>query len=174
MIASADHPFLKAKAAESQGLLHFVDHMLQKLLPRFAHKPVAKHRKAKLLQQSTKSAIEFGHALKTEGRLMLPKQVTTALQAYNRFLALYEKAGGALLPKCHLMHHLIQNALAKGNAKYYSTYRDETFNGVVAKIARSCHRRTWYNAIHFKFQMVHRKNFEAVKKLWSKRAPQSA
>ena len=164
MIGSAEHPCLKVKAAEGQGLLHFVEHLLRKLLPRFSQGPDSKHRNAKLLWEATKSAIELGKNFKTEGRILPRQQILAALQAYNRFLTLYEKAGGPLVPKCHFMHHMIQFAQGKGNPRYYSTYRDETFNGVVAKVARACHRRTWFNAVHYKFSMVHRKNLEAVKK----------
>lgn len=169
MIGTADHPLLKAKAAESQGLLRFVEHLFAKLIPRFEEGPRQNCKVAKLLWESTKAAIQFGNSLKSEQRIMSREQATAALQHYNRFLTLYEKAGGALVPKCHMMFHLIQRSLSKGNPRYYSTYRDETFNGVLAKVARSCHRRTWFNAIHSKFSMVHRKNFEAVKKSKLKR-----
>lgn len=63
-----------------------------------------------------------------------------------------------LPPKCHFMIHLIQRALFKGNPCKYGTYRDESFNGLIAKIARACHRRTWANVIHWKCQGLHKKH----------------
>ena len=46
--------------------------------------------------------------------------------------------------------------------KKYSTYRDESFNGLIARIARSCHRRTWANVIHWKCQALHKKSHDYV------------
>ena len=40
------------------------------------------------------------------------------------------------------MLHLIQRMGALGNAKHYMTYKDESWNGVLAKIAATCHRAT--------------------------------
>ena len=172
MIGTSEQPALKAKAAESKGLLQFVEHLMQKLIPRFEAQANMKDKQklAKLLWESTEAALSFEKALKTDGRFMTRLQVLEALSSYKRFLVLYEKAGGPMSPKCHLMYHLIQNCMAKGNPRRYSTYRDETFNAVVAKVARSCHRRTWFNAIHFKFSTQHRKAFEAVKKQYLKGA----
>ena len=56
---------------------------------------------------------------------------------------------------------MIQRALHRGNPRLYSTYRDESLNGIIAKIARSAHRRTWSNVIHFKRNIFHQKNLEA-------------
>ena len=53
-------------------------------------------------------------------------------------------------PKFHLMFHCIQRAVSQGNPRFSSTYRDESLNGVIARIARSCHRRTWQAMVHHK------------------------
>ena len=117
MIGTSEQPALKAKAAESKGLLQFVEHLMQKLIPRFEAQANMKdkHKLAKLLWESTKAALSFEKALKTDGRFMTRLQVLEALSSYKRFLVLYEKAGGPISPKCHLMYHLIQNCMAKGN-----------------------------------------------------------
>ena len=78
------------------------------------------------------------------------------------FLSFFSKAEGPLTSKCHFMFHLIQRSLYKGNPKKYSTYRDESFNGLIARIARSCHRRTWANVIHWKCQALHKKSHDYV------------
>ena len=52
-----------------------------------------------------------------------------------------------LLEKSYLLIHLIIEARHTGNPCFYSTYRDESFNGVLAKIARATHRLDWYHGI---------------------------
>ena len=41
-----------------------------------------------------------------------------------------------------------------GNPRCYSTFLDEHFNGMVAKIARSCHRSRWEYQVFAKFHRV--------------------
>ena len=108
MIGASEQPALEAKAAESQGLY--------------------KQSLAKLLWESTKAALSFEMVLKTDGRLMTRPQVLEALSSYKRFLVLYEKAGGPILPKCHAMYHLT----AWSRATLAGAPR--TFNAVVAKV----------------------------------------
>ena len=117
-------------------------------------------RRLSLLQSASQAALSMDVVLRQEGRTMGRSQCQTLFQNYTRFLTLYLRAGGVWRPKCHLLVHLIQRALVKGNPRLYSTYRDESLNGIIAKIARSAHRWTWANVIHWKCNRFHKKNFD--------------
>ena len=172
MLGSSESPSLHAKAAESHGLALFVKHLFEAHLEDFKRNlPEAAARKAKFLLEASKAASKLDSVFACETRHLSRNQVQEALSAYSRFLSFYSKAEGPLVPKTHFMYHLIQRSLFKGNPRKYSTYRDESFNGQIAKIARSCHRRTWANIIHWKCQGLHDKNHQKVLKsdLFSKR-----
>ena len=165
MLGTTDRPSLHAKAAESHGLALFIRHLLEVHLPSFQKKlPHDQARRGKYLLEAAKAAEHLDKPFSEKNRSFSRQQVQMALGAYSRFLAFFEKAGGSGTPKCHFMFHLIQRSLSKGNPSKYSTYRDESFNGLIAKIARSCHRRTWANVIHWKCQGLHQKNHDRVRK----------
>ena len=157
MIGQSSSPSLSAKAAESHGLVSFVAHLLQKNLPAFQSLSHEKARQGKVLLEAAKAALQVDSVFKAESRTLSREELQRAFWAYCRFLKFYGEAGGPVIPKCHFMMHLLQRAVYKGNPRLYSTYRDASFNGVIAKLARSCHRRTWQNAIHFKCRAVHHK-----------------
>ena len=162
MLGTEDHPSLGAKAAESHGLLEFVHWLFGNHLERFDNLTFEKKRKGKFLLEAAKAAMGLDDVFQAEHRKMTRSQVQTAFNSYVRFLSFYAKAGGNITPKCHFMLHLIQRSLFKGNPRLYTTYRDESFNGLLAKIARSCHRRTWMNAIHWKCRELHSKHHQKV------------
>ena len=160
MIGQASNPSLSAKAAESHGLVSFIAYLFEKHLPRFESLTHEMARKSKMLFEAAKAALQVDSVFKAESRMLSREELQHAFWAYCRFLKFYEMAGGPVIPKCHFMLHVIQRSIYKGNPRKYSTYRDESFNGVIAKVARSCHRRTWQNAIHFKCRAVHQKKHQ--------------
>lgn len=170
MIGTADHPVLGAKAAESHGLLKFVHWLFERHLGRFNRLAEAKKRKAKLIQESVKAALLLDSIFQKESRSFTRDDSERAFSAYTRFLSFFLKAGGNHTPKCHFMVHMIQRTQFKGNPRLYSTYRDETFNGLIAKVARSCHRRTWANVVHWKCNALHQKNHQKVIKNFCKQS----
>ena len=161
MLGNQETYNLNAKAGESHGLLKFVHWLLSKHLEELTAWSDGCGRQASLLLAAATAALEMENVLGITSRCLTRADCQSLLNSYIRFLAMYRRAGGVLKPKCHLLVHLIQRSLQKGNARLYSTYKDESFNAVVAKIARSAHRRTWANVIHFKAHQVHRKNYEA-------------
>ncbi len=165
MLGTADSPSLHAKAAESHGLVQFVHYFFEKHMDSFSTKlTVDLARKGKFILEAARAAMKLDTVFSSESRKLPREEVQKALGFYSRFLSFYSKAGGPLVPKTHFMVHLIQRSLFKGNPKKYSTYRDESFNGMIAKIARSCHRKTWSNVIHWKCQSLHNKNHSKVRK----------
>ncbi|CAE7583635.1 unnamed protein product [Symbiodinium microadriaticum] len=161
MIGNQDTYNLSAKAAESHGLLKFVLWLLHKYSDEFAKQQDDLARKLALLTAAAEAAHAMDDVLMLEFRQFTRHHCQMLLQLYLRFLTLYLKAGGVWRPKCHLLVHMIQRAADRGNPRLYSTYRDESLNGTIAKIARSAHRRTWSNVIHFKCGIFHQKNLDA-------------
>ena len=52
------------------------------------------------------------------------------------------------------MYHLLQGSLIKGIPRMYTTYADESYNGVIARVCRSVHRRGWALAVYRKLDMM--------------------
>ena len=156
MLGNQETYGLQAKAAESHGLLKFVLWLLEKYSDEFEKLPEETSRPLAILKAATQAANSMDDILLS--RMQCPH----LMQHYLRFLTLYLKAGGVWRPKCHLPLHLIQRAMVQGDPRLYSTYRDESLNGVIAKIARSAHRSTWGNVIHFKCCILNQRSLEAI------------
>ena len=144
--------YLKAKAAETHGLLGFSVEMLLK------HQNTIHHGESaelfQLLLRAGQAALKFDEVLAAHGR-RVDEQACEALFAnYDRFICLCARAGVPRLPKAHLVYHFLQKASSKGNPRMYSTYVDESYNGVIARICRSVHRRGWALAVYRKLDMM--------------------
>ena len=73
---------------------------------------------------------------------------------YSLHLHLYHLLGGDNRPKHHQMMHLIHKCGTRGHPSLYATFRDESLNGVVARIARGCHRSTFQVSVHVKLKRL--------------------
>ena len=81
----------------------------------------------------------FYHIVRTYPR-KIPEVIGDELVAISvRVTNLFIAAGGIPAPKFHLFWHLTLKMREDGNAASYSTYEDESFNGVVAAVAKTCH-----------------------------------
>ena len=109
---------------------------------------------ASLLLAASKEALLFNNLLKHNNRAVPRDTQKLMLLHYQRFFTLFDRAGGNIVPKFHLMHHSICQIEEYGNPRYFATYVDESFNGVIANIARSCHRRTWADSIFKKLSAI--------------------
>lgn len=112
---------------------------------------------ARLLLATYKEAVLFEEVLRESPRDMDAPARQKALFHYMRFVVLFDRCGGHLTPKFHLLLHQIQEYKYFGNARYYHTYADESFNSTIAKIARASHRRCWGETV-FKKVAVARSN----------------
>ncbi|CAE7032303.1 unnamed protein product [Symbiodinium sp. CCMP2592] len=144
--------YLKAKAAETHGLLGFVVDRLEK----HAHVLLsAEHANTcDFLLRAGRAAMDFDAVMANGPRAIDERFCGMLFDHYNRFICLCERAGVALLPKCHMMYHMIQRAVQKGNPRMYSTYIDESLNGLIAQICRSVHRRGWALEVYRKLAMM--------------------
>ena len=155
MIGTTASPHLSCKAGESHCLAQWVAHMFEANLADFQSLQPPDARQAERLHVAAKAALDLNTVFQTGERFLSREQAQKAFGLYCRFVSFYKRAGGPVTPKIHFMLHLLSRSVQKGNPKFYSTYKDESLNGVIAKIARSCHRRTWHNCVHWKAQLLH-------------------
>ena len=108
---------------------------------------------SKLLLEAAREAAKFEAILRSSERNLSEDKQDEALFHYTRFLSQYGKCTQDLTPKCHLMFHQLLEVDRKGNPRFYHSYNDESFNGLIAKMARSCHRSCWAEMIFSKLEM---------------------
>lgn len=109
---------------------------------------------ARLILETYKEATAFEQVLHTSPRDMDEPSRQRALFHYSRFIVLYDRCGGGLTPKFHLLVHQVQEYEYFGNCRFYHTYADESFNSLIAKIARACHRRSWAENVFKKLSVA--------------------
>ena len=112
------------------------------------------HLQARLLIAATREALSFNNLLKNNSRTIPKDTQEKMLMHYSRFFTLFDRAGGNIVPKFHVLYHSLQQIGTYGNPRYFATYVDESFNGVIAAIARSCHRLTWSDSIFRKIHVI--------------------
>ncbi|CAE7761127.1 unnamed protein product [Symbiodinium sp. CCMP2456] len=144
--------YLKAKAAETHGLLNFVVDRLGKHSEILASASQAAS--FDLLLRAGMAAMDFDAVLAAHPRAIDSEACGLLFDKYNRFICLSARAEVPLMPKCHMMYHMIQRAVHKGNPRMYSTYIDESLNGDIARVCRSVHRRGWALAVYRKLSML--------------------
>lgn len=108
----------------------------------------------KLLAKALESALEFNSNLGGAVRNIPMEKQTRMFNCYKRCVVYFDRAGGTLLPKNHMMFHLLQGMNKRGHPSFYHTYMDESLNGVIARIARHCHRRSWDVDILYKISIA--------------------
>jgi len=150
MLGKSTDPMLNAKAAETHGLLLFAVDLLQETMPKFEAKGGETFLAAQFLLASGRAAVALEDVLIRNPREIPREEQRLALNKFIEHTILYLRAGGTLVPKHHLMCHMFQDMHFLGNARYYMTYRDESLNRVIARIAKSCHRMTFYTVVHNK------------------------
>ena len=139
--------------------LHFIFVSKETHLPQFENGRCTEENSermltAKLLLQAGKEAIAFEGCLRSSTRIMTPTKQAECLKHYTRFVVLYARVQPATTPKFHLMFHQRLEIPRKGNPVFYHSYNDEAFNGVVAKVAKSCHRSCWHDMIFAKLHVT--------------------
>ena len=75
------------------------------------------------------------------------QQMLDAVVKHNTWI---ERCGFDLKPKNHQLVHFVQRSLHDGAPRLYTTYREESFNGVLARVGRSVHALTWEAGVLYK------------------------
>ena len=146
--------YLKAKAAETHGLLGFVVETLRKHKDALMSAHTDSRTLFDLLTHAGEEALKFDHVLATHSRAINLQTCNALFGHYNAFICLCSRAGLPLLPKAHMMYHCVQRALRQGNPRMYATYIDESYNGDIARVCRSVHRSNWAVAVYRKLQFL--------------------
>jgi hypothetical protein len=148
------HPTFSAKAAETAGILPFIVELIESALPKFAALGGDHHLKAQLLLESGRALLAFEETLLQYGRIIPRAGQLEALSKFQAHAYLFERAGGSLKPKHHIIGHMLRSMSHLGNARFFMTYKDESANRTIARIAASCHRLTFYSVAHIKCSYV--------------------
>ena len=146
MLGKEANPLLKAKASENRHLLDFCVSCLE------VHQAVLEPVVCKYLLASGRAAVRVNEIIKEAPQVMAVVDQQRLLDVYLQHCAMFVRAGGWLVAKHHLFIHCIQRIWYLGNPRFYTCYHDESLNGVVVKIARSCHRLTFMTTVHDKFR----------------------
>ena len=146
MLGKRKSPELKAKAGETVGMLQFTVELLQKY-----RNQLQSIENCDYLIAAGKAALNVNDSMKRGSRVLTEVERECLLSEYLRHVSLYLQAGGKSTPKHHLCVHMIQRSSRLGNPKYYHTYRDETLNGLVAKLARAAHRWVFHTCVHRRY-----------------------
>lgn len=156
MIGPADSPCFSGKGSETHSLLPWVVETFENNVTKFKGLKTDLVVEAQLLHAASKAAVRFDDVLKTNTRRLSEATIEQLMTHYLQFASLVERAGGNMVQKHHLMVHCVQNCRVQGNPRMYTTYRSESFNGVLARIARACHRKNWYRTIHHNVSILNR------------------
>lgn len=151
MIGKGENPQFNAKGSETKNMLPWLIEVFDKYADEF-NALANDDLKARLdfAKESCIAASEFEDILRSHDRYMSASDIQDLLSKYMRFESLYARAGGNYVQKHHLMIHCIRDASVFGNPKYYTTYRSESFNGILANIARNCASATFYADMHIR------------------------
>ena len=140
MIVGTNHsvyrPCVRAKGAESKGLLFFARDELHRFADTIATTA------CRTLVAALDNLCSYYDLMGSAGRVCSPTQVQQLLRHAINHNMLFKASGGCLAPKHHLWVHLTRQFVRNGNMRYGSTYPDETLNGTFAKVCRSTHPST--------------------------------
>jgi hypothetical protein len=151
MIGSRASPTINCKAAETKHLFFFtVD-----FLARHVGKVHPSCGDAQALLDSGVALKKWCHVLTDRPNAherFVPPHLCDELEGYAALhCQLAIDAGIGALPKHHAFRHLTEDIRRKGDPRHYHTYCDESLNGLIAKIASSCHRARFERMIFRKW-----------------------
>ena len=151
MIGSETDPHMATKANETVHLFDFLVVFMQEFQ---AELEAYDSTRTKFLIRSGLEAQKVNTILSVSGDNISATDAKALLDAYTRHVSFFLRAGGLFYPKHHLMFHLCQRVLAQGNPRRYWTYRDESLNGVVVKLARASHKLRFMETVHDRYRWL--------------------
>ena len=154
MLGKPSDPSLSAKGAETLSLLEFTIAELERLMPKIRLLSESKCFVGGCLAAAGKAANQFEAILHDSPRNMPLDARVKLFNAYMQFFSLFIRSGGSAKPKFHMMLHCIKRTANLPNPLFYHNYRDESLNGVIAKIARSVHSWSFCLQTHRKFAIM--------------------
>ena len=129
-------PVLKAQGAEAKSLIDFTIDTLNRFEDKLGQK-------GQLLSEAGECLHAYYHVLNESERTLDDATCQRLFDLGNLHVQLYKKAGCRMVPKHHVFMHTNASTPEHGSPKWYSTYEDESENGLVARTLRSVHRMTF-------------------------------
>ena len=126
-------PCLRAKGAESRGLVHVARDQLR------IHVGRLNTAQARSLLAACEHLCSFYDIMERVSASYLLRLLgfEDARHQPQHVVQGFWGGGGTLAPKHHIWLHLVEQFERHGNMQFSSTYPDETLNGSFAKVARS-------------------------------------
>ena len=130
-IGSLKAPNLAAKGGQTVDIVPFCTRLMDE----------CSHLSEKfiLLARAGRAIADFEVTMKPQPRVLSDSAQNRLLNACITHCVAYQMAGGCCVPKHHWWLHLAHGSGWGGNPKGYSTYGDESENGLVAKQGRFAH-----------------------------------
>ena len=160
MIGKQEKPIMHCKAGEARGLLGFTvellrDHQAQLSQGKDQEQAAQNRLNTAFLLGAGESAsqLEQLFSRNSKQRSLNVDQHRALVKTYYRFVVQFRRYYAVWTPKCHQMYHLLQLSQDNGSPVFYHNYASETLNGHIARIARSCHRTEWAEAIFTKLKL---------------------
>ena len=144
MLGKSSSPLFKAKAMENRCFLHFIVEELREAIGKGV---TPRHGKILLRAGEAllgKYAIIQSNCGSREMDLEIKRKY---LSLSCLFLRRWKKAGGKCVTKHHYSIHLAEQVVKHGHPSYFSTYRDESFNRVVKRMATKSHPLRFANRL---------------------------
>jgi len=71
-----------------------------------------------------------------------------------RHIRLVQTAGVHLIPKHHLMVHMLRGTPKTGNPKYVATFFDESLNSLLSQLGAKAHALVWEQRVFANFEAL--------------------
>ena len=125
------NPTLAAKGGQTVDIVPFCTRLM--------HECAAQGQVFQLLAKAGRAITIFEETYRSEPLVMSTAGVNLLLTNCVTHCVAFKLAGGITVPKHHAWIHLCHGARWSGNPKGYSTYGDESENGLAAKQGRFAH-----------------------------------
>lgn len=143
---SSHLPKVKAKGMHTRGLFYFAMWVLERHCSNFRH--------GRDLLASGNFVVTYFRVLRDCGSNVPDETRNFLLDCVRSSNALFQSCGGRLRPKHHAWMELTRRCNTLGNPLHYSTYRDETFNCTMVRIAEKVHARRFAIAVMNKYRIL--------------------
>ena len=125
--------------AETNGLLLFTHHFLGKY-----GACIEDLQQRQRVERATASLVAIHRLIKAHKKgQMQPPQIQEFADEWKTHMQMIKLLGAEQTPKHHQMAHMIRKLLTCGNPHMWSTWKDESENHELGKLALAAHRSVW-------------------------------
>ena len=138
-----ERPCVSAKAMESRGLLYFTRDELARHQEYLCGLGAGVAQECNNALRALKLSCEFVDILRAHGRTIPTHAFQRCVDIVVAHNSVFRAAGGKLAPKHHYWFEMVLAIPTRGNPLFYTTYPDETLNGMFANISRAVHPKAF-------------------------------